>query len=184
LAVLAWLWGAALLLVAPAGTGTGESPEAIEYRVKAGYLFNFAKFVTWPARTAPASDGPFWIGLLDAGEVLPIIQPVLDGKEVQGRPIRIRPVKPGTLGRDLHILLVTRRAQLTPEAVAAELGGSPTLVVGETDEFALRGGTIGFVREGDVIRFALNLERAARSGLQVSAKLASVARLVKPPAEN
>jgi hypothetical protein len=37
---------------------------------------------------------------------------------------------------------------------------------------------IGFVREQEAIRFTLNLQRATEAGLQVSAKLASVAQVV------
>jgi hypothetical protein len=39
---------------------------------------------------------------------------------------------------------------------------------------------IGFVHEEESIRFTLNLQRAAEAGLQVSAKLASVAKVVTP----
>lgn len=178
-ALLAGLLGATLLPAPSGGTGTGDAPEAIEYRVKAGYLYNFAKFITWPAAPTPPAQGPLWIGLLDAGDAVPIIQPLLEGKQVNGRPIRIQAVKPGVLGRELHILMVTRSARRTPESIAAELGTNATLVVGETDQFATRGGMIGFVREEEAIRLTLNLDRATEAGLEVSAKLASVAKVVR-----
>ena len=61
----------------------------------------------------------------------------------------------------------------------AALGSAATLLVGETDQFAEHGGMIGFVREEDAFRLRLNLESATNTNLKISAKLASVATLVK-----
>ena len=83
------------------------------------------------------------------------------------------------IGKDLHLLLVTRVAGKTPEQLSKLAGTAPLLIVGETDAFAEHGGMVGFVREEDAIRLTLNLERTTKAGLKVSAKLSSVARLVK-----
>jgi hypothetical protein len=175
------LLAATLLVGRPAALRATESANPLEYKVKAGYLFNFAKFIDWPEAAVPPGNGPILIGLLDRGEALALIQPLLEGKQIHGRPVQIRPVEPDRLGRGLHILLVTRTANVAPETLAARLQGTPTLLVGETEDFARRGGMIGFVHEEESIRFTLNLQRAAEAGLQVSAKLASVARVVTPP---
>jgi hypothetical protein len=74
---------------------------------------------------------------------------------------------------------VTRAAGKTPEEIREVLAAAPTLVVGESDQFAERGGAFGFVREDESIRLVLCLEHAAEAGLKVSAKLANVARPVK-----
>jgi hypothetical protein len=175
------LW---LLLAAALPAGHPAAPRAdapahsLEYKVKAGYLFNFAKFIDWPDGPGPDGTGPIRIGLLDRGEAIGLVQPLLEGKQIHGRPVQVRPVDGGVPGRGLHILLVTRAANVDPETLAARLRGSPTLLVGETEDFARRGGMIGFVREQEAIRFTLNLQRATEAGLQVSAKLASVAQVV------
>lgn len=174
---LAWPCLLALLATIPSHASDAT---ALEYKVKAGYLFNFGKFVEWPVAAFASERAPFVIGVLDGGEATPVIQSLLAGRAIDGRPVQVVPVDPAKLGPGLHILLVTRTAGKTAEAVRALLGSAPTLVVGETEHFAERGGTIGFTLEDDSVRVHLNLERATESGLKVSAKLASVAKLVKP----
>lgn len=155
----------------------------LEYKVKTGYLFNFANFIEWPAAVLPAADSPFVIGVLDGGEALPVLQALLEGKTVKGHPVQVRALSADRIGGGLHVVFVTRAAGVSPAEIEAALGGSATLLVGETERFAERGGMIGFVREGDHIRFQLNLARVAEAGLKASAKLASVARLVTPGRE-
>lgn len=172
---------AALLLATVASTASASAADgamALEYKVKTGYLFNFANFIEWPAAALPAPDSPFVIGVLDGGEALPILEELLKGKTVNGRPVQVRAVAADRVGRGLHILFVTRAAAVSPAEIEAALDGAATLLVGETDRFAEHGGMVGFLREGDNIRFQLNLERVTAAGLKASAKLASVARLV------
>ena len=178
----AWLGALACaltLLLAPASLPAADSGAALEYKVKAGYLFNFAKFIEWPASAFPSAEAPFVIGVLDGGEASPILRELFEDKKVNGRAIEVRSVFPETIGKDIHILLVTRAAGKTPEELLRFAGTAPILMVGETSEFAERGGMVGFVREEDAIRLTLNLARATEAGLKVSAKLSSVARLAK-----
>lgn len=156
-----------------------DSELALEYKVKAGYLFNFARFVEWPKSALPSAESPIVIGVLDTGEALPWIQAVLEGKTLDGRRVHVRAVNIEGLSRDLHMIFVARAAGISPETVRSALGRAPTLLVGETDSFAERGGMIGFFRENGSIRFKLNLERAAQANLKISAKLSSVAKPVK-----
>lgn len=154
------------------------STAALEYKVKAGYLFNFARFIEWPAGALPAPESPFVIGVLDGGDAVPIVQSLLVGRKLDGHPVQLKAVTADELGKGIHILFITRTAGKTPEEIAAALGKSATLVVGETDFFAERGGMVGFTRQEESIRLSLNLERATEVGLRVSSKLSSVAKIV------
>lgn len=156
-----------------------DPPTEIEYKIKAGYLLNFTRFMVWPDSAFEAATSPFIIAVADQGEALPTIQRVLQGQAVGGHPVRVAPANAADLAPDAHILLLTRASGLKPEVARKVLGVRPTLLVGETEQFAERGGTIAFVRERERIRLNICLEHAARSGLQVSSKLSSVARAVK-----
>ena len=50
-------------LPAPSVTAQ-EPPSAIEYQVKAAFLYNFAKFVDWPPETFKRQEAPFVVGVL------------------------------------------------------------------------------------------------------------------------
>jgi YfiR/HmsC-like len=165
------------LLLLP--THPAEPDPSLEYKVKAGYLFNFAKFVEWPASAFPATNSPFVIAVLDTGEATPALTQSLAGKEFAGRSLDITRAASGDVPASAHILFVTRSAGTRPEDLRARLGNAPILLVGETDGFAERGGAIGFFREGDSIRFAICLEHANAQGLKISARLSSVAKPVR-----
>lgn len=166
-------------LLPPATAAADDAPATLEYKVKAGYLFNFAKFVEWPATMLTDSNSPIVIGVMDGAEALPVIQQVLADKSVNGHPLQVKAVSAATPETGCHILLVTRVAGKSPEELRAALGRSATLLVGETERFAEKGGMIGLVREAESIRLTLNLEAAAGAGLKISSKLASVAKVVK-----
>ena len=158
---------------------------ALEYKVKAGYLFNFAKVVEWPAASLPAPDSPFVIGVLDRGEALPVVRTLLEGRDVNGHPVRIKAVAAGNVGSDFHILFVTRTAGEVPEKIHASLGGSATLLVGETEGFAQHGGILNFVMVEDSVKFEANPVAAGRSHLGLGSQLLKLAIIVKDgsPAE-
>lgn len=179
---IAWLHpllGALALLMVSMCARAADPAAMIEYKVKTGYLFNFAKFIEWPATCLPAPDSPFVIGVLDDGEVVPVLQSLLEGKKVDSHPVQVKVATIDQIGKGFHILFVSRAAGKSPEEVKAALGNAATLLVGETEQFAERGGTLGFTLEEQSIRLSLNLERATESGLKVSSKLSSVAKLVK-----
>lgn len=151
----------------------------LEYKVKAGYLFNFAKFIEWPASAFASERAPLVVASIDDGTVLPVLNQVLQGKNVNGRAIEVKAVTTLAGASGAHILFVARTAKIDLGTLREQLGRSSTLVVGEIEGFVDKGGTIGFVKEGDNLRFQLNLDTAGAAGLKISSKLSSVARVVK-----
>jgi len=175
-----WLLWLALTCGPPLLLAMAHAADAsLEYNVKAGYLYNFAKFVEWPDRSFATPDSPMIVGVLGGTEALPVVEQAFQGRSLNGRSFQVKALSAGNAGRDCHIIFVTRAAQQSPEELCAALKGAPALLVGESDRFAEKGGSIGFVREDERIHFKLNLEATAQAGLKVSAKLAGVARLVK-----
>ena len=175
LALGAWM----LALLNPTLLPAGNPAPALEYKVKAGYLYTFAKFVEWPAEAFAASNSPIIIGVMDAAGAMPIIQQVLASKTVNDRPIIVKRVATPEAAQGCHILFVSRTAATSPGELRGALANAATLLVGEAEQFAESGGTIGFVREEESFRLNLNLESVTNTHLKISAKLANVARLVK-----
>ncbi len=151
----------------------------LEYKVKAGYLYNFAKFITWPVTTPTRAESPLIIGVIGDGKVIPILKSVLAGKSVNDHPVRVIPISANQVDSDVRILFVTKVAGISPEDIQTAWRQTTALLVGETDRFAERGGMVGFIHEENRIRLTLNLESTNQAGLKVSSRLASVARLVK-----
>src|SRR2546426_8899456 len=75
----AWLIALALFLaplLAAASLAGADAAAALEYKVKAGYLFNFAKFVEWPEKTLPSTNSLIMIGVLADDPAAPVIEQI------------------------------------------------------------------------------------------------------------
>jgi hypothetical protein len=153
-----------------------------ESEVKAAYLYNFAKYISWSARTPAATDS-FKICVLADRSFQAHLDEIISGEVIEGLPVvRVVPASVSET-RACHILFVSRaegeRAQRLVDAVRDD----PVLTVGDAPDFLSRGGAIAFVRDGARLRFDVNMEEARRSRLVVSSRLLRVARRVLNAAE-
>lgn len=176
---LAWVILACATVTPALRTRAEESPMAVEYRVKAGYLRNLVRFVEWPAPGFTASNAPVIVGVLDRGEVAAWLQEALKGKSVNGHPLEVKSLETPSPEAGCHILFVSRASGHTPASVRKALGVRPTLIVGETADFARQGGMIGFRYEAERVLLDLNPDAIQQTSLKMSARLASLATLVK-----
>jgi len=156
--------------------GAGASAEAASLdAVKAGFVFNFTKFVSWPAREDEAGQVRL---CFERGSISPEAYRELDGKTVRGTTVHTRTVKgaAGELGAcDLAVF-----AAGTPPAAsvrrAADRNG--VLLIGNGLGFARGGGHIALMRRGDKLRFRVNLRALRRAGLEVRSGLLRLAEEV------
>jgi hypothetical protein len=179
-ALVAGLWftiGSGLL---HGGEKDEVKSETLEYQVKAGFLFNFAKFVEWPER-GEAKQGAFRIGIVDGGEAFAILAEVLAGKSVRGRRVETVRLKPEDDLKQCDLLFITRFHAKSQERMLKAVGDAPVLTVGEGGQFIRQGGRINFVLKDQSVRFEVNLEAAKRAGLKISSTLASMATVVRKP---
>jgi hypothetical protein len=164
------------------GLGWGAWPgrlcaqSAEEYEVKAAFLYNFGKFVTWPS-TRPDS-GPVVACVLGKDPFGPVLDQTLMGKNVQNRPIIARRIKDIEALGQCDIAFIAASEQRRVPAVLALAEKSGVLLAGDFAGFAESGGAIGFVMEGNKVRFKVNPEAAARAGIQISSQLLQLATIV------
>ena len=144
----------------------------LEYRVKAAFLYNFVKYVEWPANGRPsiliciAGQNPF-------GDVLTRL---IRNERVRGLPLATEVIlEPRP---ECDVLFTPKTSNVAAYLKAA--AGMPTLTVGETDRFLEEGGMVRFVSSGQNIRFEINRAAAERAKLRISSRLLQLARIVEP----
>lgn len=189
---------AAALWLGAACACAGDQDISLEYKVKAAFLLNFAKFVTWPAAKFAENDSPIIIGVAGSNPFGDYLTSSASGKTVNGRAIEIRnlaleyedppadgsadPHKLKQSGVDAikacHILFVPEAQRADEAAVLAAAKGASLLFVGERDGFALAGGVVNFFLQNGKVRFEINPDEAARQALEISSKLLSLAKIV------
>lgn len=181
-----WRWSAVVALLLGLGPtavhGADDREELtatkLDYQIKAGFIFSFAKFVEWPTNAAGGPD-KFFIAVLGDAKIYTIVTNELSGKRVGGKVIETLRCKPGDDLKRCAMIFITRDQAGRMAQVRKAVAGAPVLTVGEFDRFAERGGCINFVRRGDNIRFEVNLAAVERAGLKISSKLASMAIVVR-----
>jgi hypothetical protein len=156
----------AIVLLAAQVSSAGDD---LEYQVKAAFLFNFLKFVEWPAG---AVETPWVIGILGSDPFGAVLEDTVRGKIVNGRPVQVRHyAKPGDV-KDCNILFIGR--------ADFERLGTPVqpglLTVGEAPGFLKSGGIINFYLDESHVHFEIRASMAHSTGLHVSAQLLKLGR--------
>jgi hypothetical protein len=165
-------------VLALAMTAAAQSPRAPEYQVKAAFLYNFAKFVEWPAGTFPSPSAPFRVCVLGHDPFGDTLTSIVQGKSISGHAIVSSQVQSPAEARSCHVLFLSQSDPETVRLGLARLRDLPILTVGESADFLSLGGMINFVLEEDRVSFEINLEAAERHRLKLSSKLLAVARVV------
>lgn len=153
---------------------------ALEYKVKAAYLFNFTKFISWPEKAGDT----FNLCIVEPNPFGSMLKP-LEQRTVAGKPISIRNIESTEQVADCHILYIDKAKKIpngfeTPDSgilIITSLGG--VLNVSSQPFFARQGGMIGFVLRDGRVKLQVNLKALKQQGFQVSAKLMEVAEQVE-----
>jgi hypothetical protein len=169
---------ALVLVLLLAGSGFAHAQTATEYQVKAAYVYNFAKFVEWPAQDFPSSDAPIHICVLNNPPFERELNQIVKGKTINGRGIAIVSVKNAEESRACHILFTNASQDSQTRAILETLSHRSVLTVGETAGFVEKGGIINFIVVDDRVQFQVNHRVANEVGLRISSRLLSVAKLV------
>lgn len=150
-----------------------------EYQVKAAFLFNFAKFVEWPAKSFSKPSDPIVICILGQNPFDHHLSAAIQGKVWEGRAFAVQLVVNLPPKSRCQILFVNSSERQRFRSLAASLKGSGILTVGETPGFVDDGGIINLKLEDGKIRFEINVDAAEQAELSVSSKLLSLAQIVK-----
>lgn len=149
-----------------------------EHQVKAAFLYNFTKFVQWPAESFPGPQAP--VNLCIAGrEALGGGIDALHGKPVQGRELRVRRSVRAEDLKTCHVLFVPDSKEAPAPELLRAARSSPVLTVGEADGFASSGGIVGFVLREERVHFEINPDAAARANLAISSQLLRLATIAR-----
>ena len=159
-----------LLLGQPA-----EGPPS-EFEVKAAYLYNFGRFVRWPA--TPEQD-TFAICVLGRDPFGPILDSILEGERLDGKPALPRRIRNVTDVENCRIVFISPSEASRLSWIIARLEGKSVLTVSDLKDFALSGGMIELVLEDGRVRFDVDLNATRAAGLNLSSELLRVARRVR-----
>ena len=139
-----------------------------EAQVKAMFVYNFLKFVEWPADTSAGPRDPFVVVIIGEGTTADATEKFLEAKLIRERPVLVRRIRWDQSLAGVRAVLVIERDTKKLRRVFDAAGTAGVLTIGEGDQFATRGGVIGLLVEGRKMRFDVDTSAAQVAGLRVS----------------
>ncbi|QIR15902.1 YfiR family protein [Shewanella aestuarii] len=156
-------------------SGNAQAMEQ-EYALKAGFLFNFARYGTWTEDFSKQNQ--FNLCSTD-DDFNDIAKQVLAGKTIAGLPIHLLTVQLTQQAIDNCQLLFVTSNSLEQWQSQPNIQFDNVMLVGETPNFIESGGHIRFFLAASKIRFEISPEHLKRSGLVLSSKVLRLGRIVE-----
>lgn len=142
--------------------------------LQAAYLYNFAKYISWPEESQQ-----FVIGIFHEAEIMDELITVLNGKKVRGKVIVLKKITTTEELQECNIIYVSgsnsKSLSLLTESLPGK--GKGVLIVTEEDMIK-KGAIISFVIEDDKLRFKLKASALDKAGLVASDGLLKLAILL------
>jgi YfiR/HmsC-like len=150
-----------------------QSQASREDQLKAGFIFNFAKFVDWP--NLAAAD-PLTICFIGGAGIRDAFAASVEGKRVGSHPVTARAISARSAS-GCQLLFVGADAPASSELINGN--AVALLSVGEEQNFNHKGGVIELFTQDNRLRFNVNLDNARRAGLKISSGLLQLASHVE-----
>lgn len=173
-----WTWLLAFALVAGwcAPLSRAASAPPSENQVKAAFLLNFTAFIEWPKTAFSDEKAPIVIGVLGEDPFGKILDELLAGETVSGRPLELRRLARGADLSRCHLLFISDSERTRWADILGQLRGRPCVTVANGPDFVRGGGVIEFTQERGRIRFRINQAPLQPYQVSISSKLLRLAQ--------
>lgn len=147
--------------------------------IKTAFIYNFAKFTTWPSERFATPSAPLLFCVRDDDLDHQAVM-TLDGKMVGDRTVRTRSLEDGASIAGCHVYFTSDvSSPSTLRSLLASAQQNGVLLVSDMPGFAEFGGHIGLVRSENRFRFQINLGAVQECGLKLSSRLLQLAEIVE-----
>ena len=152
----------------------------LEYKVKAGFIYNFSKFVEWPEEKPSQDPNSIIIGIIpDTSETDVFFS--LTNKSVGGKRIRVkkfRDVRDKGV-EQCHILFFDSKDEGSVKESLLIVQYRSVLTIGHMEGFIQAGGIINFFTEEGRLRFEVNLNAAKRARIKLGSQILMSAEIIR-----
>jgi hypothetical protein len=161
--------GVVLMLTCLSGT-RGRAQNVTEPSLKAAFIYNFAKFTSWPADALPAT-GTFTACVAGDKDVYEGLERTVRDHRVWGHAVTVVQVQNETALKPCQMLYLSGLAPARLTMFLATTRGQAVLTISDLDDFASNGGIVQMFVENGRMRFDLNFAVARQARLQISSRL-------------
>jgi hypothetical protein len=154
---------------------TPKSVDKPEYEIHSMMLYNFTKYVYWPANYA---SGDFVIGVVGDKNVYETLNKWYGSKSKGAQKISIKFFKSGSEISDCHVLYVGRSNSGDFNLIKTKLTGKSTLLITNKAGMGKKGSIINFKTVDNKLKFELNQAAAEGAKLKVASQLSGMAIVI------
>ena len=172
------------LILAPLLLGVrAEAQSPInESQVKAMFVYNFLKFVEWPADSHRTSD-PFVVLIIGDGPTADATEQFLESKTIGDQKVIVRRTRWDQPLDGARAAFVVESDGKRLHRILDAARSAAVLTIGEGEGFTTRGGVISLLVEDRKVRFDVDTTAAMVAGLRVSSKLLALTHAVRSSAD-
>lgn len=161
-------------LVVMLGTSTFAQERPV-HEVYSMMVFNFVKYVQWPAGD---NSKEFVIGVVGSNDIYNTLNAWYGGKPKGDKTYVIKKFNSAAEITDCQVIFIDRSKSSEFDMVNNKVKGKGTLVVTDRSGLGYKGSCINFKTVDDKLRFELNQHAIEASNLKVSSALTSMAILI------
>lgn len=156
---------------------SGQANEtANEYAVKAAYIYNILRFVSWPESSPLASTESLSICLFKKDPFNHYLD-AISGKTVGNKPIRIKTIIKPSDATSCHLVFIKDSKELVKFKANHQLKYTDSILLGNDIEFVENGGLFSFYIENNKVRLGANRTAIDSTRLKISSMLIEVCKL-------
>lgn len=150
----------------------------LELKVKAAFLFNFAKFATWPPSKVKDAEAPLHLCVQGADDFARVLEDTVRGRSVGTHAVDVLRSSRTEDLKHCHIIYFAPADQNRTATELAGLAGESVLTVHESPEAQPQGVIRFFLSDEGRVRFEVNVAAASRAQVALSSKLLEVSQVV------
>jgi hypothetical protein len=173
---IAALIAVAIALATPVAARAAGAADGSQAAVKAGFLYNFAKFAEWPALP---SGAPIVVCILGDDDVAAALTATIHGQTIGGHAFEVSRPQGQRAWPGCHLLFVADSETRQFDAGKIAIAALPVLTVSDGKGFSQVGGVIELYIDDGRMRFTINVSAAERAGVRLSSRLLGLAKVVR-----
>ncbi len=143
---------------------------------KAAFIYNFAKFTSWP-ENSQSKNNKLTLCTLGRNELTNDLKR-LAGKTVKSKQVVIKEIEKKHSFESCQMLYIANIKKNNYTYILKKLKHKPVLTISDLNDFAKKGGIIQFYRKQGKTRLIINLNVARQAGLEISSRLLILATVI------
>ena len=149
-----------------------------EYKLKAAYIYHIMQFSSWPEKTFKTADVPLKIAIYGENSFNGYFDAFVK-KSYRDRKISVKRISTIEEAKSSQILFISHTESDKIPKILNILKDRPILTISDTDEFVNKGGILWLKTVNNRIKIVINVLHAKSIGINFSAKLLEIAKLVE-----